>query len=129
MNLSVTLLSILWTVVYSSINPSASAHALGGTSSWHDGDNVTAEASFRSKRTIGSGSDFVNGLAIGESEQRFCSYDPDFLESIFDKAVNGTAESSGVKSERQQQQSRALCPEGRVFYIRCNICRCKAGER
>lgn len=72
-----------------------------------DGATTGSAALQRFRRTIGSGTSFVNCLEIGGS--RFCSYDHALLEAI----------------ERAGPAVRGGCPEGRVFRHRCNVCECK----
>ncbi|KAL1374663.1 hypothetical protein pipiens_004852 [Culex pipiens pipiens] len=69
-----------------------------------DRDGATSLTLQRFRRTIGSGTSFVNCLEIGGT--RFCSYDHALLEVIERAGPGG-------------------CPEGRVFRHRCNVCECK----
>uniref|UniRef100_A0A182WNK9 Pacifastin domain-containing protein n=1 Tax=Anopheles minimus TaxID=112268 RepID=A0A182WNK9_9DIPT len=68
----------------------------------------SAEEYRRVRRTMGAGDSFINCLAIGNSAQRICSYDLGLLEAI----------------EQQQKNGSRTCPEGKVFYRRCNACKC-----
>ncbi|XP_055546178.1 uncharacterized protein LOC129730677 [Wyeomyia smithii] len=81
---------------------------------------IISDSASRSKRTIGSGSDFVNCLAIGETttQHRFCSYDQSLLSAIV---------RTFTRSDTEQQKVRPMCPAGQVFRNRCNVCECKAG--
>ncbi|KAL9697567.1 hypothetical protein quinque_001008 [Culex quinquefasciatus] len=72
-----------------------------------DGATTGSVALQRFRRTIGSGTSFVNCLEIGGT--RFCSYDHALLEAV----------------ERAGPGVRGGCPEGRVFRHRCNVCECK----
>ncbi|XP_058453498.1 uncharacterized protein LOC131431670 isoform X2 [Malaya genurostris] len=71
----------------------------------------------RPKRTIGSSMDFISCLVVGETQQRFCSYDHALLRAVEQAATAGIT---------ANDRWRPNCSKGQIFRNRCNICECRA---